>query len=128
MPHLGPCWIWTGGRNDKGYGQIGIDGRTEFAHRVAWEMTNGPIPGDKPCVLHHCDTPLCVNVAHLFTGTKANNTADMHAKNRHPFKLPTAVVLEIQRRCAEGERKRDIAADLNIHPSSVWRTVRRLAA
>lgn len=86
-PELGPCWLWTAGTNAKGYGSIGThraaSGRmaTGLAHRVAWELVNGPIPeGDD--VLHRCDTPPCVNPAHHFLGTPADNAADRTAKGR----------------------------------------------
>lgn len=76
-----PCIEWTGARNVKGYGARQWRGHVRRAHRVAWEEANGPIP-DGMMVLHRCDNPPCVNVAHLFLGTAADNTADMIAKGR----------------------------------------------
>jgi hypothetical protein len=53
------------------------------AHRIAWTLVCGPIP-DGLWVLHKCDTPLCVNVDHLFLGTGKDNSLDMVAKLRGP--------------------------------------------
>lgn len=75
------CWEWTGARLVKGYGLVGNVGGTIQAHRAAWLLTHFVIP-DGMQVLHRCDNPPCINPAHLFLGTPADNMRDMVAKGR----------------------------------------------
>lgn len=115
-PVLGTrCWIWIGSTVN-GYGQFGLNGKTERAHRISWFLKYGKWP--IPCCLHKCDNRPCVRPSHLFEGTKKDNTADMLAKGRHISgvkgrpelaahgeehscaKLTDAKVLEIRRRYA----------------------------
>lgn len=96
------CWLWTAA-TIRGYGQIAdyVNGkkRPVYAHRVSWELSCGEIP-DGLSVLHRCDVPLCVNPAHLFLGTQADNLADARTKGRlvdgaHKRKLSDAAYAEI---------------------------------
>lgn len=72
------CWPFQGHLTKKGYGGCGRRGR---AHRVAWELTYGPIPNGLH-VLHKCDNPSCCNPRHLFLGTSLDNSRDMVNKGR----------------------------------------------
>jgi hypothetical protein len=79
------CWIWTGAvQRTPGRSSVrptfDRDGQ-RYAYRWAYEKFVGPIPSGK-YVCHRCDTPLCVNPAHLFVGTAQDNSDDMMAKGR----------------------------------------------
>lgn len=73
---------WGGTIHRDGYGMFkNSEGKVEGAHRVAFELYNGPIPVGM-FVLHSCDERSCVNPAHLFLGTHQDNMTDMIVKGR----------------------------------------------
>ncbi len=75
------CWIWTGAVGENGYGRFRMSGKALIASRASWILFKGAIP-DGLFVLHHCDTPLCVNPDHLFLGTSFDNNHDCIEKGR----------------------------------------------
>lgn len=80
------CWEWQAKRFDNGYGSFAVSrNKNQGAHRVAWELTNGPIPAGMS-VLHHCDNRPCVRPDHLFLGTQLDNMRDMLAKGRQRWR------------------------------------------
>lgn len=94
---IGPpeeCWHWTCGIAPSGYGFLRWGKRKVNAHRVAWELTHGPIPvrhgKEELWVCHHCDNPPCCNPHHLFLGTPGDNAHDRDSKGRglHGRKRP----------------------------------------
>ena len=76
-----PCWVWTAGKDGYGYGVFRRNGKTERAHRLAYEAEHGLL-GVGRCALHHCDNPACVRADHLYEGTKKNNAQDRERRGR----------------------------------------------
>jgi hypothetical protein len=96
----GECWIWHGGRNGS-YGAFHpATGTTELAHRYSYQTFVGPIPSGLN-VNHLCDVPLCVNPAHLWTGSQRDNVHDCRAKGRHDRKLTIEQVTEARQMSKE---------------------------
>lgn len=62
------CWLWTAFCTPNGYGQVAINRYPHKAHRVAYEIANGPIP-DGLTIDHvrarGCISRACVNPTHL---------------------------------------------------------------
>lgn len=77
----GECLIFTGHRDDCGYGRITRDGRLVRIHREVWKQKNGDIPEGKE-ICHTCDTPSCINPDHLWAGSHLENMKDRSAKGR----------------------------------------------
>ncbi len=81
----GDCWLWTGTKSTNGYGNFGVAHGHRVAHRVAYELTTGPIPVglelDHDC--HNkaltcnggdeCPHRACCNPSHLIPRTHQEN-------------------------------------------------------
>ena len=72
----GECHIWTGARNNFGYGQIRINGKLYYAHRLAFELAHGPISNGF-VIDHTCHNKSCVNPQHIHAVTKKQNAENL---------------------------------------------------
>jgi hypothetical protein len=64
-----------------GYGALKLKGKKVNTHRLAYELVKGEIP-DGMCVCHSCDNRKCIEISHLWLGSKADNNRDMGQKGR----------------------------------------------
>ncbi len=136
-PTAAGCRLWVGCGVYDGYGKFTVGGRLQKksirAHRFAWELARGRVPGGL-CVLHRCDNRRCVNVDHLFLGTRADNNADKEAKGRAlqlrgeangNSKLSREIVAEIRSIYANGVvSQKKLAARFGVHQTVVGDIVR----
>jgi hypothetical protein len=138
------CWPWTGAKDQDGYGifwdgtyRDNGAGRYVRVTRWTYEQFIGPIP-DRLNLCHRCDNPPCVNPAHLFTGSHADNHADREAKGRGGqwmtrgeshvnHKLTDGMVRTIRQWASEGISQSQLAREFGVSNQLISKIVRRKA-
>ncbi len=66
------CWVWARAKNENGYSQINVDGKTRRAHIIFYERRFGPVPAGLE-LDHTCNCRSCVNPDHLEPVTHQEN-------------------------------------------------------
>jgi hypothetical protein len=71
------CWLWTAATSGGGYGYFRVGDRMLPAHRVAYELAEGPLPDDVE-LDHRTTCPkACVRPSHVTPGTHQKNTQNL---------------------------------------------------
>ena len=125
------CWAWTGYKTPNGYGWCSFNGKTDFAHRVAFRMWKGDIP-QKMVVRHRCRNK-CVNPAHLDVGSYSDNLNDRvrdgtdgRGMSNTNSKLTDDDIRTIRSRRETGEKLLQIAESFGVRENSISRICARL--
>lgn len=113
-----PCYVWRHGLKE-GYAVVNRNGRPATVVRIRYEEQVGPFPeGMVPD--HLCRVRACVRLDHI-----EPVTTQVNAQRGAMAKVTPAIVREIRRRRAAGERLRVIAADIGISNQAVSNIARR---
>lgn len=120
----GACLVWVGELDKDGYGKYATGPaakRRKFtAHRWIYLQVLGSVAPGK-VLMHSCDTPACVSLQHLTTGTQSQNVRDAVAKGRalrggkNPnTSLSEEVVAQIKSALRAGEPRTAVATRFGV--------------
>lgn len=119
VANVDACWLWTGPKNEAGYGVLSHQGRSVLVHRYVLEQHLGRKLGNE-LALHVCRRPSCTNPHHLYAGTHQQNMLDMVAHNSGAGrKTSWEDRREMVARLENGDDIAAIAADHGVTPATV---------
>lgn len=133
LPYQGDeCLVWPFCRTPKGYGEVRLNGRSRFVHRVVCEAIHGPPPTARHEAAHSCGNGHlgCVAPRHLRWATHAENRLDMIAHQRslrgtrNPHARLTPADVRIIRKM-DGQNQHQIARLFGVHPNTINAILRR---
>jgi hypothetical protein len=80
QPLARPCDLGRAANPDR-YRMTHRNGKRVKLHRAVFEDANGPQPPEV-FICHHCDTPACAELTHLYPGDNTANMRDAVARGR----------------------------------------------
>ena len=121
----GKCWEWQSTVSARGYGKFHFRGRQALAHRASYEIHKGVIPAGL-VIRHTCDNKVCVNPAHLITGTPRQNCQDAMERGQvrrgvlnGQAKLTPEKVRLIREQRAAGDLQRTLAERFGVSIAAI---------
>jgi predicted DNA-binding protein YlxM (UPF0122 family) len=120
------CWEWQLAYSAYGYGHLMWGNQDEYAHRIAWELSNDSKIPDGMFVCHTCDNPPCCNPDHLFLGTPADNSRDSVKKGRwskQPRALSDEQILEARQLHQGGMLQTEIAQRFHVSDCTISKAI-----
>lgn len=103
VDRTGNCWLWTASMAGRGYGQIRVGGRYQYAHRVAYELAFGPISSGLQVDHRPTCRRSCVNPAHLRLATNKQNNENRAGADHDSLTGVRGVSWDAQRRKYEAK-------------------------
>ena len=111
------CWLWTRGLTKAGYGQVRVNKRKHYVHRLVYQAVRGAIPPELE-LDHLCRRPRCCNPKHLEPVTHRENVLrgeslpaqlarKTHCLAGHPFTEQNTIHIQGGRRCRECVKERN---------------------
>lgn len=112
------CWLWTGSKNQFGYGELSYNGFPFRTHVLSYLLHYGSL-GKNTHVLHHCDNPTCVRPTHLYAGNQNDNMNDARKRGRMLQKLTLEQVAEVEQRLRNGDVMLHMAKDFGVSCAAI---------
>lgn len=111
------CWEWIASKTPKGYGQITVQYKNTYAHRVAYEKVIGPI-AEGLTIDHLCRNKSCVRPNHLEAvpmrinvlrgnGPTAQNARKTHCPQGHMYNTENTRMKGNSRECRKCHNERE---------------------
>jgi len=119
----GECWLWTGAKNDRGYGYFKAAGRNAKAHRVSYQISKGAIP-DGINIDHICHNTSCVRPDHLRLATQKQNLENL--TGAHSTNVTSGVRGVYRSR--EGRWQARVTHNRTIHTAGTHATIQQAEA